>query len=306
MKTLGNLIRRDLRLFFKDKGLFFSSMLTPIILLVLYATFLARVYRDSFLSALPAGLNVSDALIDGTVAAQLASSLLAVSCVTVAFCSNLLMIQDKASGAIRDLTVSPVRRSSISAAYYAASALSTLAVTFTALAACLIYMRVVGWYMSATDVVFVILDTLLLTLFGTALSSCINFFLSTSAQASAVGTIVSAGYGFLCGAYMPISSFGTGLQHFLSFMPGTYGTSLLRNHMLGLVHQIQCSAPYHGPFGVALDGSPDFETIAAAYGIPSLLASDEEKLDEVLDQFLNTKGCCLLICEVHPDVGTND
>ena len=81
---------------------------------------------------------------------------------------------------------------------------------------------------------------------------------------------------------------------------------LLRNHMLGLVHQIQCSAPYHGPFGVALDGSPDFETIAAAYGIPSLLASDEEKLDEVLDQFLNTKGCCLLICEVHPDVGTTD
>ena len=81
---------------------------------------------------------------------------------------------------------------------------------------------------------------------------------------------------------------------------------LLRNHMLGLVHQIQCSAPYHGPFGVALDGSPDFKTIAAAYGIPSLLANDEEKLDEVLDQFLNTKGCCLLICEVHPDVGTND
>ena len=32
----------------------------------------------------------------------------------------------------------------------------------------------------------------------------------------------------------------------------------------------------------------------------------QEKLDEVLDQFLNTKGCCLLICEVHPDVGTND
>ena len=27
---------------------------------------------------------------------------------------------------------------------------------------------------------------------------------------------------------------------------------LFRNHTLGLVHQIQCSAPYHGPFGVAL------------------------------------------------------
>ena len=271
MKTLGNLIRRDLRLFFKDKGLFFSSMLTPLILLVLYATFLARVYRNSFLSALPAGLNVSDALIDGTVAAQLASSLLA-----VAFCSNLLMIQDKASGAIRDLTVSPVRRSTISAAYYAASALSTLVVTFTALAACLIYMRVVGWYMSATDVVSVILDTLLLTLFGTALSSCINFFLSTSAQASAVGTIVSAGYGFLCGAYMPISSFGTGLQHFLSFMPGTYGTSLLRNHMLAGIFREMSSIGFPdvvvSGIGASIDCSPQlFDRVVSVGGMYAIL-----------------------------------
>ena len=59
-------------------------------------------------------------------------------------------------------------------------------------------------------------------------------------------------------------------------------------------------------FCVALDGSPDFKTMASAYGIPTLVADDEDKLDEVLDQFLATKGSCLLICEVHPDVGTND
>ena len=81
---------------------------------------------------------------------------------------------------------------------------------------------------------------------------------------------------------------------------------LFRNQVLGLVNQIQNTAPYHGPFGVALDGSPDFPTIAAAYGIPSMLANDEDKLDEVLDQFLEHEGCCLLICEVHPDVTTND
>ena len=72
----------------------------------------------------------------------------------------------------------------------------------------------------------------LLTMFGTALSSCVNFFLSTDGQASAVGTIISAGYGFICGAYMPISNFGDGLQKVLSFLPGTYGTSLLRNHAM--------------------------------------------------------------------------
>lgn len=81
---------------------------------------------------------------------------------------------------------------------------------------------------------------------------------------------------------------------------------LFQNNMLGLVHQIQKSAPYHGPFGVALDGSPDFAEIAAAYGIPSLLADDEDKLDETLDRFLETPGSMVLICKVHPDVGTND
>lgn len=232
MKTLFNLTLRNLKLFFKDKGMFFSSLITPMILLVLYATFLASVFRDSFSSALPQGVPVPDQLIDGTVVSMLISSLLAVSCVTVSFCANLLMIQDKANGSIRDFTVSPVRRSALAAGYFIASAISTLIVTFSALAVCLLYLATQGWYMSVSDVLFVILDVFLLTLFGTALSSCVNFFLSTNGQASAVGTIVSAGYGFICGAYMPIASFGEGLQKVLSFLPGTYGTCLIKTHMM--------------------------------------------------------------------------
>lgn len=101
-----------------------------------------------------------------------------------------------------------------------------------ALVVCLIYMCKMGWYMSVTDVLWVILDEILLVLFGCALSSIICYPLKTQGQMSAVGTIVSAGYGFICGAYMPISNFDTGLQKVLSVLPGTYGTSLLKNHML--------------------------------------------------------------------------
>ena len=80
----------------------------------------------------------------------------------------------------------------------------------------------------------------MLVLFGTALSSIINTFLSSQGQISAVGTIVSAGYGFICGAYMPISSFGDGLQKVIAFLPGTYGTSLVRNHsMQGVLGAMQ-------------------------------------------------------------------
>lgn len=232
MTGLGALVKRNCKLFFKDKGMFFTSLITPAILLVLYVTFLGNVYRDSFQSAIPASFPVADKLISATVGGELFSSLLAVCCVTVAFCSNMLMVVDKVTGARADLTMSPVKPRTLSIGYYISTVLSTLLVCFTATGVCFLYLAKVGWYLSAADVALILLDVVLLVLFGTALSSIINLFLSSQGQISAVGTVVSAGYGFICGAYMPISQFGTGLQKALSFLPGTYGTSLLRNHAL--------------------------------------------------------------------------
>ena len=232
MKTLSILIKRNVKLFFKDKGMFLTSLITPLILLVLYATFLGKVYRDSFVMNLPDGLKLAPKLLDGLVGGQLVSSILAVSCVTVAFCSNFLMVQDKANGSIKDFRISPIKSSVLSLSYYVATLISTLLICFTATGICLGYLAVVGWYLSVSDVLLLVLDVILLVLFGTALSSIVNFFLSSQGQISAVGTIVSSGYGFICGAYMPIASFSVGLQRVLSFLPGTYGTALVRTHAM--------------------------------------------------------------------------
>ena len=48
MLTLKSMLFRNVKLFFKDKGLFFTSLITPLILLVLYTTFLGNVYKDAF------------------------------------------------------------------------------------------------------------------------------------------------------------------------------------------------------------------------------------------------------------------
>lgn len=233
MNTISILIKRNIKLFFKDKAMFFTSMITPAILLVLYVTFLGNVYRDSFLSIMPEGFTVPEKLINGLVGGELISSLLAVSCVTVAFCSNMLMVQDKVTGVIKDLTVSPVKPATLSLAYYVANLVSTLIICYSACALSLIYVAVVGWYLTLSDVLLLILDVTLLVLFGNAFSSVINFFLSSQGQISAVGTVVSSGYGFICGAYMPISSFSSGLQKVIACLPGTYGTALCRSHAIG-------------------------------------------------------------------------
>ncbi len=81
---------------------------------------------------------------------------------------------------------------------------------------------------------------------------------------------------------------------------------LFRNGVLGLVNQIQSKEPYHGPFGVRLEGDPDFAAVAAAYGIPSLTLRDEARVEETLDRFLAKEGPCLLIAEVSPAWKTTD
>ena len=258
MTGLGALIQRNMKLYFKDKGMFFTSLITPVILLVLYGTFLGNVYEDSFRGALEAaGASVSDEVIWGCVGGQLVSSLLAVSCVTVAFCANLLMVQDKITGARGDLTIAPVKPGTLGLSYYLATLGSTLLINYVALGIYLGYLAAVGWFLTVGDVLALALDVTLLVLFGTALSSCVNFPLTTNGQASAVGTVVSAGYGFVCGAYMPISNFSEGLQKALSFLPGTYGTSLLRNHAMRGVFEEMRSLGFPEPVMEAIRDSVD-------------------------------------------------
>ena len=241
MKGVGTtLIKRNVKMFFKDKGTFFTALVTPMILLVLYETFLNNIYRDSFLqvfNAVAPGAEVNDRTLNGLVGGHLLASLLSVSTVTVSFCSNLCMVQDKVTGARKDFDVSPVKPRSIAMGYYISTAINGLIIGFSALALGLIYLGITGWYLSFLDVLALFGDVMLMVAFGTALSSLVCYPLKSQGQLSAVGTIVSAGYGFVCGAYMPISSFSNGIRNVMSFFPGTYGTALLRNHALNGVFE---------------------------------------------------------------------
>ncbi len=228
--TLLSLIKRNIKLFFKDKGLVIGALVGPIILIVLYFTFLNDVYRDTFKSFIPEG--TSNKIINDIVNGELISSILAVSCITVSFCSNFLMVRDKVNNARSDLLVSPVKSYVLALAYYIATVISSLTICYIALGISLVFVAFSHWFFTASSLLMLLLDVFLTVLFGTALSSIINFFLTSEGQISAVGTIISAGYGFICGAYMPINSYNAGLKNVIMFTPGTYCTSLIRNHSL--------------------------------------------------------------------------
>lgn len=136
------------------KECFFTSLITPAILLVLYSTFLANVYKDAFISSIPNGIELSSKLLNGLVSGQLVGSLLSVSCIIVAFCSNMLMVQDKVNGNIKDLIITPTDKKTLAISYFLASFISTLIVNLFALGLCLIYIASNGWFMNIMDVFY--------------------------------------------------------------------------------------------------------------------------------------------------------
>lgn len=232
-KKLVTLVARNTKCYFKDKFLFFVSMITPLILLVLFATFLRNVYIDSFKSAFPEGFTAQDRVLEGITGAWLMSSILSVSSVTVAFCSNVVMINDKIEGNLNDFRVSPVKGVTTSIAYFISNFFVTLIVMLCLMLIGHIYLAAVGWYIPVGDVFMILVDIICSVLFGTLLAGVVESFISSQGGLSAVSTLVSSMYGFICGAYMPFSQFSEGLRNVLCCLPGTYGVGIMRNHYMG-------------------------------------------------------------------------
>ena len=77
--------------------------------------------------------------------------------------------------------------------------------------------------------------------------------------------------------------------------------AVIRNNVLGLVRQFQ-HFNYKDRFSVIdLTGSPDLESIAAAYGMKFLHLNDEAKMDKTIKEFLANDESVLLQCDVDPN-----
>lgn len=233
LRKMRYLTLRNIKLYFKDKMTFLVSLITPLILLVLFIAFLKSTYEDSILSIIQ-GFDLDQSLIDAFTGGWLFSSVLATSCITVAFCSGMMVI-DKINRANIDFMVSPVKKSTLQLSYVLANLFSTFIITFVLLIVGLIYLACVGFYITFVDFLLIVFGIIITSLFGTILANIIWTFTHSQGVVSGVCTLVSALYGFICGAYMPISTMGQGMQYFVSLLPGTYATVLFRQGFLNSV-----------------------------------------------------------------------
>lgn len=235
-KFLG-LTKRNLLIFFKDKQSIVFSLLTSIIVFVLYLLFL----RDSFVSAIESALNQVEGLSSLVVADDiemyanltLLVGILGSAMITVPFNCLTTVVRDRENKIDYDILSTPIRRWQIVVSYFVSAAVSAILMTGIILTIGLLMLSQQGnVHMDAQDILKAYGVVAIGSVSATALFMIVVLFFKSSSASGAFFGILSAAAGFVIGAYIPISQFSTGVQTFCNIFPASQITIILRNVLL--------------------------------------------------------------------------
>lgn len=240
-------IKRNVLLFFKDWQSILFSLLTSIIVLVLYLLFL----KGTFVSAIQSAMEQYPGLasmvpqkdIDMFANLFLLSGILGSAMISVPFSCITVLVKDRANKVDYDILATPMKREQIIFAYFVSAVLTSILLNSIILAVGLIGISMQGnMYLNISQVVKAFSVVALGSISASAIFMIIVLFFKTVSACEAFFGILSAASGFVIGAYIPISQFSDGVQTVCNLFPASQITIMLRNILLnGLLEHINTS-----------------------------------------------------------------
>lgn len=218
-------IKRNLKLFFRDKTAVLFSLLAVFIIIALYAVFLGDVWlADSMRNIQNAEILMNSWLMAG---------LLAVASVTTTMGAFGVMIDDQVKKINKDFYSAPIKRSSITGGYIGSAYLIGVMMSFVTVLVAQGYILLNG---GAWFTIGVYCKAVLLVLFTTLTNTSmvcfmVSFFKSHSAFSTA-STIIGTLIGFLTGIYLPIGTLPEWVQMVIKLFPVSHAASLFRQVLM--------------------------------------------------------------------------
>ena len=247
MRGILGFIKRNVLLFFKDWQSILFSLLTSIIVLVLYLLFL----KGTFVSAIQSAMEQYPGLasmvpqkdIDMFANLFLLSGILGSAMISVPFSCITVLVKDRANKVDYDILATPMKREQIILAYFISAVLTSILLNSIILAVGLIGIRMQGnMYLNISQVVKAFSVVALGSISASAIFMIIVLFFKTVSACEAFFGILSAASGFVIGAYIPISQFSNEVQTVCNLFPASQITIMLRNILLnGLLDHINTS-----------------------------------------------------------------
>ena len=247
MRGILGFIKRNVLLFFKDWQSILFSLLTSIIVLVLYLLFL----KGTFVSAIQSAMEQYPGLasmvpqkdIDMFANLFLLSGILGSAMISVPFSCITVLVKDRANKVDYDILATPMKREQIIFAYFVSAVLTSILLNSIILAVGLIGIRMQGnMYLNISQVVKAFSVVALGSISASAIFMIVVLFFKTVSACEAFFGILSAASGFVIGAYIPISQFSNEVQTVCNLFPASQITIMLRNILLnGLLEHINIS-----------------------------------------------------------------
>ena len=247
MRGILGLIKRNLLLFFKDWQSILFSLLTSIIVLVLYLLFL----KGTFVSAMQSAMEqypglvsmIAEKDIDMFANLLLLTGILGSAMISVPFSCITTLVRDRANKVDYDILATPMKRGQIIFAYFVSAVLSSTLLTGFILAIGLVGISLQGdTHLNGIQLVKAFAVVALGSISASAIFMIIVLFFKTVSACEAFFGILSAASGFVIGAYIPISQFSNEVQTVCNLFPASQITIMLRNILLnGLLEHINTS-----------------------------------------------------------------
>lgn len=228
MEALSSLVQRNSKVFRRDKTQVFFSLLSVLIVLVLYAVFLQKMQVDAIEQMTEATPELVTMVNEWLVAGLL--SMIAVSTTLAAYG---VAVKDLESKAQADFLTAPISRATIQFSYVINAFIIGCIFSFIALIGCEIFIVATGGeLLSFRNFVNVVGILFLSVLLASVFNLFLVIFVNTQNSFSTLSTIVGTAIGFLCGVYVPVGALPTFAQNLIMYFPISHTTLLLRNSFM--------------------------------------------------------------------------
>jgi multidrug/hemolysin transport system permease protein len=220
------MIKRNLRLYFRDKASVFFSMLGVIIIIALYVLFLGSML-EGFVSEIDP--NASRFFMDSWVMA----GVVAAASITTTFAGFGTMIDDKVKKINRDFMVAPVSRAKLVFSYVLSSFIIGMIMTLFTFVLAQGYIVIYGGEFLSFNGVLKMLGLILLSV---SASSAFVFFIAsfvkTTNAFAMLSTLIGTFIGFLTGIYIPIGNLPDAVQWVIKVFPISHSATAMRQVMM--------------------------------------------------------------------------
>lgn len=231
MKLTLALVGRNLRLYYRQRSVVILSLLSPLILLLIYVLFLGSLQVDSLREVLP---GASDGDIGWFVGSWVFAGIVMMTTLSTGLAALGAYVDDRVSGRFKEFRVSPIKRWQLILGYQLAAVVTAtiISLVIVLLGALLVGLLYGHWPSPLGLLTAAGLVVLLSTAFA-ALSSFLLTFVTSQGAYTAFSTIVGAILGFLAGAYLPLGLLTGTVRDVLNVLPFSPAAMLLREPLAG-------------------------------------------------------------------------